>query len=289
MVYMRYTLRKDDNGVAGVVAFFLIIVVIVSIVSVVAVLYIPVWARDGEVRYVEKVEGQFISLKDRIDVVRTDPVSGVFSTYVTLISEPTESFLGISPLPTRGELQFNPTKSTFTLYNANNSNEIYTMSRGCLKFISNNVHYVPINYTYENGAVIRMQSGTSQMVAGPQIKIYKNSAGNHTVKFQFFTLTGDYVVTASSGSVGIDGHVIFYDENIIRMPPQTNVTLNITSECYYAWYEWLKESLLYFEITGNLSSSNYTLNIKGDSTYLTVKDVTEMIFETIILEMRVLK
>lgn len=186
MIKIR-SIRKSNEGVAGVVVGLLFVGLILSAFAFVQGVYVPQWMQDKEAEHMESVQNQLSQLKFSIDAQ-----SALQKPYTT-ISNPVT--LGSKEMPflfssrSYGTLELDPLECRMN-FSEQLTDSFYEINLGALKYESDNSYYLNQVYSYETGGVILKQDSGSVMLMEPPIYVVntQESGGNDEILFDLIRL-----------------------------------------------------------------------------------------------------
>jgi hypothetical protein len=246
--------------------------IFLTILAMIFTVYIPIWAKTGESSHMENVESSFLDLKSSIDKQITDN-EGVGSSYTTRIKLGAEggAVLGIGR--TSGNLYFNTDEFKLTVFDTDDTYNIYGSVYGSIRFVSDNIYYTNQRYIYENGAVIVEQDNNAAMRAEPHFNIRYDVISNKTlIDMTMIQLTG-----TPNGVSGTDFHTInsklvqsigksntLYWTAIKGFQYGQNLTFNITTKYGPLWNSFFESKLENLPDNIRNSATNLTMTSEFD-------------------------
>jgi len=137
-------LRKNNEGVAGIIVAVMLIGILFAFLSVVQLNYVPDWSEEREAEHMEMVANQFTQLKFSVDLLSTIGVSGnKITTPLTLGTQE-------MPLPfLRSDKSFGFLRvlSDECVVNITDKTPItYSNTLGSIKYKSRNSNYVDVEF-----------------------------------------------------------------------------------------------------------------------------------------------
>jgi hypothetical protein len=218
--------------------------IVMTILGMVLTVYVPVWAKSLEAQHMEDVSNSFADLKSTVDSQIAQGDTG--STMTTRVVLGTEGgpLLGIGQ--TTGGILFQPEHSMLSVYNTNDSFERYGNGFGRVVFSSNNVYYVDQEYTYENGAVILNQKGSTLMKIEPNIYVY-NVSGTTEMSIVLITLQGNLDSVGGIRSQTIETNLLQYNKDTMywglgsQPASGKNITLTVNTSFPKVWHEYFQD------------------------------------------------
>ena len=162
------SIRKSNEGVAGVVVGLLFVGLIISAFAFVQGVYVPQWMQDKEAEHMETVQNQLSQLKFAIDA------QAALQKPYTTISNPLT--LGSKEMPflfssrSYGNLELDPIECRM-IFSEQLTGSSYETYLGALKYESDNSYYLNQIYSYETGGVILKQDSGSIMLMEPPIYV----------------------------------------------------------------------------------------------------------------------
>ena len=148
--YRQLVHNSEDSAVSNIVTSIMMLGIFLSILAMIFTVYIPSWAKTGEVNHMESVANSFFELKSTIDkqIADDDSIGSSLSTRIQLGAEG-GAIMGIGR--TSGSLEFKTTGFSIIITNSNDTNDLYGRATGKISFKSENVYYANQYFTYEIG------------------------------------------------------------------------------------------------------------------------------------------
>jgi hypothetical protein len=247
--YHKKTIIQDSSAVSNIVTSIMMLGIFLSILAMVFTVYIPSWAKSGEANHMEQVMDSILDLKSSIDKQVADE-SGVGSTISTRVKLGAEggSIMGIGR--TSGSLSMKTTEFNISVYNTNDTQNLYDQTYGKISFRSRNIYFQNQIISYENGAVIVEQDGSAVMRAKPNFGVTYDD-NKTTVVISLIQLSG-----GADNINGKDHHTIDstltqsfgQSHELIWSPAEgfdygQNITINISTKYGELWRDFIDEEL----------------------------------------------
>jgi len=262
MVFLKRTLRRDEEGVASTVGTIMALLVFLTFMSLMVNQYVPVWQKDTEASHMNGALGQFGHLKQAVDMqilaARIAQDSGTPYIPITSSSPVTLGVDGVPIFgsPTPGELRAEPNAGAWSVeFEYVVSGVRYRVQEAASGVIELNVanrYYMAQRLAYENGAVLRDQID-GQVVRGLPVFepiLVENSLD---LSFQLVSLYG------SGGLTGTSTEIIHSKLFGLDRQDYTGVAsaiwVNHTTRYGLAWYSFLNATLAR---SLGISSGSYT-------------------------------
>ncbi|MFH1013365.1 MAG: hypothetical protein V1769_02515 [Thermoplasmatota archaeon] len=249
------SLRKNEQGVVGIVVTVLLIGLILAVTVMIQTAYIPQWLEESEATHMDEVSNEFTRLKYALDIQSLVNDSTSVSTFISL---------GIKEIPvfntgrTFDDLRIIDDAFYMTI-ERNGTAEVKEFSSDSIVFTSKNSYFVNQKYIYEGGALILQQDPTNILYGNPNIKVTEYNFSLSLVLVNISVVSGSDAVSGY-GNYPIYTEVQsneFYNyswcwdlfENV------TNIT--IFSSYPHAWYTAFNSSL-------RNMWNNYTIDEQSD-------------------------
>jgi type II secretory pathway pseudopilin PulG len=256
------SLRRDDEGAAGVVAIMLAILVVIMLVTMITSVWMPVWMEKREANQIRQVTSDFANIKATIDnqILQGDTSISVANP-VTLGTEGFSAF-GSDSSGTFSINHFRDDELEFYCNVRNTTGAVNVTCTGGMKYNSNNNYYVDQELAYENGAIILDQGDGEVVRIGPQLTVEKFGP---VVKVDFVMITISGIETSIQGTSTIlfQTQLVTYtsDTNLFIVPDWLNFT--VITEYTSAWTRYFNNTLIEAGLT---PGTDYNLTLAGDST-----------------------
>jgi len=258
------SLKKQEDGVASVVGTIMALMVFLAFLSLFINQWVPVMMNDNEATHMTQVINQFGNLKQAIDTLAVNwPTSEGVNMYTALTMN--SAGVPLFAAETPGELALRVTKKAGTYgYNVGEFSvksyggkptdpNVNQNTSGEIWFHSANRQYVEQTVAYENGAIIIAQQEGSSIKGSPDFTIQKLSS-SISLKFVLIKLmgvdtnVGSYLAGASPVE-GINTKMLFVTKDptnggvINYQNNYKNVSINITTDHYKGWFNYLNNTL----------------------------------------------
>jgi hypothetical protein len=263
--------------------------------------YVPNWAKSGEASHMDKVLDSFLDLKSNIDNQIGDE-KGIGDTRSTRIKLGAEggSVMGIGR--TTGSISFKTSGYNIEVYNVEDTQNIYGQASGKIFFDSSNTYFADQDFTYENGAVIVQQSGSSVIRAKPSFDV--SFIDNKTnVVLTMIQMTGSSPGQSGTGFYTIESKLIqstAQSQSLIWSSEMgfdygQNITINISTKFGSLWQEFIENELddLPSDIRLNNTQVNLTSRVNpltGETIYdlyVTIREVYKLDCKKGIIEIKI--
>jgi hypothetical protein len=171
----RPGLKSDESGLSSVITIGGIIAAIMGfVIAPILTVYVPMWTKDAEAEHMSDTADSFSTLRGNINkMIERNKVNGQSDIRLKLGTELNNYFLPDST----GTLYLRPNTPEFSIYNADNSMDLYAKGAGSIEYLAQNHEYSDQRFIYENGAVLKEQSGQNTMDLVPKMDIQKHTAG----------------------------------------------------------------------------------------------------------------
>lgn len=183
-------LRKERQGVAGVIEALLLVALVAVIISTIQLVYIPEIMEQREADHMDDVENQFSDLKSIVDLQSVLQKDVPISSPITLGSRELPYFVTAKAF---GELNI--------IDNTNSKIEtdfVSGISLTSVKYQSMNSYYIDQTYVLEGGGVIVKQYDGEAMKIEPAI-----SSENRSTEIRiYYTLPQFYSIAGKNSTSG---------------------------------------------------------------------------------------
>jgi hypothetical protein len=264
-----YGLGRDDDAAAGVVTILLSILIIILVITLITSVWMPVWMEDKESAHMRVVTSEFGHLKATIDnqILRGN-TNFVIASPVTL---GTEGF-SLFGADTTGTFSINYFRGDVPDYQCNirsENGDVNVTSTGGMKYISNNMHYVNQQLSYENGAVILNQGDGQVIRVAPQL-IVEDLGPVSRVSFILISVSGKDTAIQGVGTVLVKTQLITYTDRNLRFTPSETLYVNVTTEFPLAWTNYFNMSL---KEAGLVSGTDFNISFTDNNVTLAIDRV----------------
>jgi hypothetical protein len=250
----------NDEGVASTIGTIMSLLVFLTAFGMFTNQFVPVWMSDNESSHMSTVIQQFTTLKSSVDIgISYNSNSRIAPTPVFVPITLSSAGIPVFAAPTAGILQYIPEamnqrpmfnitysyiSSTGTPNTLSPSNDGH--SGGSLDLYCPNRYFVEQHLVYESGAVILNQSDGEFIIAGPQFSVRNigtASSPQIVVMLTQISLQGLNKIIGGTGSKGVTADLLYADTTAYENSAGSQVTINITSNHGYAWYQYFLSSL----------------------------------------------
>ena len=244
--------RTDEKGVASTLGTTMALLVFLTFLSLIVNQYVPAWMKESEAAHVNTVIGQFGNLKGAIDlqVLAAHSAANAGQIYIP-VTATTAITLGVDGVPifassTPATMTAFPQLGSFTVtfdYMIQGFNErVEKVSNGSVEIDVQNRYFAPQRVAYENGAVIRFQSG-GQVIRGAPTFSVRNVNNALDISFTLVSLYGAGTVSGTTTEV-VNSQLFAVDpQNYVNFPANARIWVNHTSRYGLAWYQFMNETL----------------------------------------------
>jgi len=244
--------RTDEEGVASTLGTTMALLVFLTFLSLIVNQYVPAWMKESEAAHVNTVIGQFGNLKGAIDlqVLAAHSAANAGQIYIP-VTATTAITLGVDGVPifassTPATMTAFPQLGSFTVtfdYMIQGFNErVEKVSNGSVEIDVQNRYFAPQRVAYENGAVIRFQSG-GQVIRGAPTFSVRNVNNALDISFTLVSLYGAGTVSGTTTEV-VNSQLFAVDpQNYVNFPANARIWVNHTSRYGLAWYQFMNETL----------------------------------------------
>jgi len=259
----KISLRKSDDGVAGIIVAILMVGLFISVLVMVQTQYVPNWMMQKEAEHMETVANQFAQLKFAID---TQSIIGSnfedseidippITTSITLGSKEDPIFASSRAF---GSLELLDNSFSISITNATNEN--INKSLGTIKYSSENAYFLDQSFIYEAGALIIEQPKGNVMSIKPPLK------GDIAFRDLTLTLCNISYETGRASVSGYGTYPILTEFSKLNSY-ELNETKNININTKYAnsWKIYLKNALAEGYIEDGI---DYTISVEGNNVKL---------------------
>jgi len=265
----KLSIRKYDDGVAGIVVSILLVGLFISVLVMVQTHYVPNWMVQKEAEHMEDVANQFAQLKFAIDTQsiigsnfnESDIDIPPITTSITLGSKEDPMFAS-----TRSFGLLEILKGSFSINITNFSRVFDNHSLGLIKYSSKNAYFLDQSFVYEAGSLITEQETGSIMSIKPPLKV----EFNYIQKNLTLTLCN---IDCTTGRASVSGYGTYpvltefkqLSENLFYQVRYINITTNYPN----AWKLYLDNTLT---SEGLRNSDDYSISNIGKKVMLEFND-----------------
>lgn len=258
--------KMDDNGVAAVVGFVLILAALVTYVAYVARSEVPQWGADAEHGWDQSV-GESLA---RLDRQAAAGVGTPASLTVTVPAAPAPHVFDV-PLVTRtspsaptGSVSFEPDCggmwANHTLAGATLVNDIRNGGHGCIVFREQGSYSPSYGYRAEFGGLLRIERDRAFVVAGPVLELRPDldaaGSGKVVASATFLDLSGASNSVGAAGRAGVPIDLAARPSGAEAGETPNALTAVWTFDTPYttAWQTWFDGQIA----KANLGATSYT-------------------------------
>jgi hypothetical protein len=246
------SVRADDEGVASTLGTTMALLVFLTFMSLIVNQYVPAWMRESEASHVNALLGQFGGLKEAIDlqILAAHSATNAGHTYIP-VTATTAVSLGVDGIPifaasTPSTLTAVASSAAFSVtfdYSVRGATQrIVEISNGSIEIDVQNRYFAPQRIAYENGAIIRYQSG-GQIIRGAPTFSVRNVNNALDMTLGLVNLYGTGTVSGTTTEV-INSQLFAADaQEYTSFPSGSRIWVNHTSRYGLAWYQFLNATL----------------------------------------------
>ena len=236
------TLRRDREGVSGVVAASLGVVLISVLLGMIVTFWVPAWGYDTETAHSRDVVNAFGQFKSAIEL---QTLSG--NTNQTL---GTSFPLGVGGVPlfgaeNSGQLTYQYLEGghlRFSLNLTDSSGQVNLSAAGSLAYSMPNRYYVHQDMAYESGAVIVAQQDGQTVRMPPAFRFVNGTQGVEAF-LTLVSMEGTQTVVTGVDSRSVSSRLTLAQTISFAWPSSTNVSINVSSAYLGAWSSYFTQAM----------------------------------------------
>lgn len=238
-------LRTDDQGVAAVIGFVLVLAVLITYLAYVAGTDVPRWGAEAE-RSWDRTVGDSLA---RLDRSAAAGLGSQAATTVAIPAAPAPRAFDVplvartQPVAPSGAIAFDPGCGELTATHdagATTVTDIADGAQGCLAFTEQGTYAPSYGYRTEFGGLLRIERSRAYVVAGPPLDL-KDQGGRYLVSATFLDLRG----TSSAAAIGAGGTPVdltagpaIAENGQLQNAARANWTFDTPyPDAWHAWFE----------------------------------------------------